>query len=281
MYKFDCGSGYGAYSSTSTRSCPTTDNGVRAVKGTIKDKDNGEREYTANVTVNNVAPHITNVTASNTFAGPLVFMSSSIATYFTDPGSADTWTNLLTFSDGGSETGLSSNPAVFSAQGGDAYKFTLTHNFVTPGCKTVTSKVTDDDGGFDTFGPTPVNVGTGEFLPPVTNTPVTNQLKNGQVLPVKVKLTDCNGVAITNLNPAIALKKGDLTSVNDDTITPITPPSVSNADTTGFMRTSGDGSYIYNMSVNITLNTDYTLIIYPYGTTSSTQYVAHVIRATK
>jgi hypothetical protein len=276
QHAFDCGSGYGAYGSATSRSCPTTDNGVRAVKGKIKDKDGGERQYTGSVTVNNVAPHITNVTASNTFAGALVFMTSSISTYFTDPGSADTWTNLLNFSDGGTESGTSP-----TAQGGDAYKFTLTHSFATPGCKTVVSKVTDDDGGYHIFGPTPVNVGTGQFLPPVTNTPVTNKLKNGQVLPVKIKLTDCSGAPITNLSPAIVLKKGDMTVFNDDSVVAITPGSVSGADTTGVMRSSGDGSYIYNMSVNITLNSDYTILIYPYGTGTPTQYLAHVIQATK
>jgi hypothetical protein len=146
----------------------------------------------------------------------------------------------------------------------------------------MTSRVTDDDGGFDVFGPTPVNVGTGEFLPPVTNTPVTNKLKGGQVLPVKIKLTDCNGAPVTGLNPAIALKKGDLTSVGDDSVVAITPGSVSNADTTGVMRSNGDGSYIYNMSVaNMTLNTDYTLIVYPFGSGSANQYLAHVIQTTK
>jgi hypothetical protein len=277
QYAFDCGSGYGAYGSSTSRSCPTTDNGTRSVKGKIKDKDGGVNEYTASVNVNNVAPHITSVTATNTYAGPLVFMTSSISTLFTDPGSADTWINYLTFSDGGAETSTT-QPA---AQGGDSYKFTLTHSFVTPGCKTVTSRVNDDDGASNTFGPTPVNVGSGEFLPPVTNTPVTNKLKNGQVLPVKIKLTDCTGAPITNLNPAIVLKKGDLTSVGDDGVIPITPGSVSAADTTGFMRSSGDGSYIYNMSVNITLNTDYTIIIYPFGTGTPSQYLAHVIQATK
>jgi hypothetical protein len=115
----------------------------------------------------------------------------------------------------------------------------------------------------------------------VSNTPVTNKLKNGQVLPVKVKLTDCNGAPVTNLSPAIVLKPGDMTSFNDDTVVPITPPSVSNADTTGIMRPSGDGSFIYNMSVNITLNKDYTILIYPYGATVTSQYIAHVIQATK
>jgi hypothetical protein len=277
-YAFDCGLGYGAFGAASSRSCPTTDNGVRAVKGKIRDKDGGVREYTDSVTVNNVRPIISSVTASNTFAGPLVFMTSSISTLFTDPGSADTWTNLLTFSDGGTETSTSQP----TAQGGDSYKFTLTHSFLTPGCKTVTSRVTDDDAGFDTFGPTAVNVGSGEFLPPVTNTPVTNKLKTGQVLPVKVKLTDCNGAPAIGVNPAIVLKKGDLTAVADDSAVTIPSSSVSAADTNGFMRPSGtDGSYIYNLSISgMNLNTDYTIVIYPYGTVSS-QYLAHVIQTTK
>src|SRR4029079_2167496 len=48
QYAFDCGtgSGYGAFSATSTASCPTTDNGSRTVKGEIKDKDRGLPEDT-------------------------------------------------------------------------------------------------------------------------------------------------------------------------------------------------------------------------------------------
>ena len=218
----------------------TTDGPAQSQTVTITANDGhgGTDTTTFALTVNNVKPTITNVTATNTYAGPLAFMTSAISTFFTDPGADAPWANLLTFSDGGTESGS-----------GNASPITLTHRFTTPGCKTVTSKITDKDGAFDTFGPTPVNVGTGEFLPPVTNTPVTNKLKNGQVLPVKVKLTDCNGDPVTGLNPAIALKKGDLTSVGDDTVVAITPGSVSNADTTGIMRSSGDGSYIYNMSV--------------------------------
>src|SRR5439155_23327454 len=56
QYAFDCGSGYGAFSGTSSATCSTTDNGVHSVKGKIKDKDGGVSEYTASVTVNNVNP---------------------------------------------------------------------------------------------------------------------------------------------------------------------------------------------------------------------------------
>lgn len=118
----------------------------------------------------------------------------------------------------------------------------------------------------------------------MTNQPVTNKLKNGQVLPVKVQLTDCSGAPLNGLSPAIRLMAGDQTAVPDDSAVTITPTSVSAADTTGVMRPSGsDGSYIYNMNVNIPLNTDYTVVVYPYGATppNNTQTLKHVIQATK
>src|SRR5205823_13955887 len=123
------------------------------------------------------------------------------------------------------------------------------------------------------------------FLPPMTNQPVTNKLKNNQVLPVKIQITDCNGVGQNNLVPAIRLGAGDQTTTSDDALVSITPPSVSNADTTGVMRSSGsDGSYIYNMNVNLPkMNTDYTIEVFPYWTsgTPSGPSMRHVIQATK
>jgi len=85
-YAFDCGSGYGAFSATSTASCSTNDNGSRTVKGKIRDKDSGETEYTASVTINNVAP--TGTLGNN---GPKV-EGSAVSVSFTgvsDPSSVD------------------------------------------------------------------------------------------------------------------------------------------------------------------------------------------------
>jgi len=50
---FDCGSGsgYGAFGSDATASCPTTDVGTRSVGGEIRDKDGGVREYRGSVAV--------------------------------------------------------------------------------------------------------------------------------------------------------------------------------------------------------------------------------------
>jgi hypothetical protein len=101
---------------------------------------------------------------------------------------------------------------------------------------------------------------------------------------VKIQITDCSGAGVNNLVPAIRLIEGDQTTTPDDTAVPITPPSVSNADTTGVMRSSGsDGSYIYNMNVNLAkMNTDYTVVIYLYGNGAATgPTLRHVIQATK
>lgn len=225
----------------------------------------------------NEAPHITSFTGSSYFYGPNSFLgnttsASKFSATWTDPGT-DIWTALLTYPDG--------PPLTQTLNGLTTRSFSdVGHTFASAGCKSTSLKVTDDDGGFDT-ATTIANVGSGTFQPPMTNQPVTDKLKNGQVLPVKVKLTDCNGVPLTNLAPEIRLLKGDLTPTNDDATGTITvPTSVSGADTTGFMRSNGDGSYIYNMNVNIQLNTDYTVLVYPYGT-GQPQKLGHVIIATK
>jgi uncharacterized protein len=50
-YAFDCGSGYGAFSSSSTASCPTDSVGTRSVGGKVRDDDGGLTEYRATVAV--------------------------------------------------------------------------------------------------------------------------------------------------------------------------------------------------------------------------------------
>jgi hypothetical protein len=272
-YRFDCGSGtYTAWSAASSKSCPTTDDATLTVRGEIKDKDGGVTAYTGTVTVKNVAPTITSFTGTDTIAGPLVFAPSTFTTQFTDPG-ADTWVGDFTFSDG---TPLDVHVPGFTSG------MTLTHRFLTTGCsRSATVKVTDDDGGSDTASTT-VTVGSGDFLPPVTNTPVTDKLKNGQVLPVKIRITDCNGVATTGLAPSILLKRGDLTDITDNVTDAIQPQSVSSADTTGVMR-AADGAYMYNMKVSVPsadLGTPYTIVIYPYGGSTGPS-MRHKIVATK
>ncbi len=56
-YAFDCGSGYAVYGSAATAACPATGSGSLMVAGKVRDKDGGETEYSATVSVTpNQAP---------------------------------------------------------------------------------------------------------------------------------------------------------------------------------------------------------------------------------
>jgi C1A family cysteine protease len=66
LYAFDCGDGYDPWSITSGTSCQTYDDGILDVKAKIQDKDGGETEYTAQVTVNNLPPQVTIDTETQT-----------------------------------------------------------------------------------------------------------------------------------------------------------------------------------------------------------------------
>ena len=79
QYSFDCGSGYSAFSASNATSCPTVDNGTLNVGGKVMDKDGGVSDYTASVTINNVAP-------TATFNAPAsVNEGSDIALSLTNP----------------------------------------------------------------------------------------------------------------------------------------------------------------------------------------------------
>lgn len=86
-YAFDCGSGYGDWSTTSTASCATTDDGTRSVRGKVKDKDGGVTESAVkSVTINNVAPSATFSAPFSANEGTSVTVSLSDPS---DPSSAD------------------------------------------------------------------------------------------------------------------------------------------------------------------------------------------------
>jgi len=94
-YAFDCGdgNGYGSFSPAGSASCPTDDNGTRIVGGKIRDRDSGETEYTAAVTIDNVAPTASFANTSSTLiagqSATLVFSNPS------DPSAADTAAGFL------------------------------------------------------------------------------------------------------------------------------------------------------------------------------------------
>ncbi len=135
-YAFDCGSGYNSFSSTTTRNCPTTDNGTLAVAGRIRDKDGGISTYTANVTVQNVAPTATFNAPTTVTEGSAVALS---LTSPIDPSSADTTAGFTYDFDCGS--------------GFDGYSSSSTINCPTAddGTLTVGGRIRDKNGGVSEY----------------------------------------------------------------------------------------------------------------------------------
>ena len=136
-YAFDCGSGYGPFSATPSATCPTDDNGTRMVRGQIRDKDGGTTEYTAQVTIDNVAPAVGAITAPLVPVPVTTPVTASAS--FTDPGVLDTHTGVFDWGDGKSDAAL-----VTESNGSGSVSGT--HEY-TAGVYTVTLTVTDKDGG--------------------------------------------------------------------------------------------------------------------------------------
>ncbi|HEU5183331.1 MAG TPA: PKD domain-containing protein [Gemmatimonadaceae bacterium] len=139
-YAFDCGSGYGAIGSTSSVSCPTSDNGTLAVKGKVIDAtiDDLFTEYAANVTVSNADPVVTSLSLPTSPVA--VNTPVTLGATFTDPGTADTHTGEFELGAAGPVL-----PGVIA--GGS---LTASASIAQAGVYTVTARVTDDDGGVGT-----------------------------------------------------------------------------------------------------------------------------------
>lgn len=136
-YAFDCGTGYGAATASSSVTCTPNDNGPLAVRGRVEDGDGGASEYVANLTVANVAPTGVFTTPARVTVGtPIVLGFSS-----SDDASAADRASLRYEFDCG--TGFSPNavcptPAV--------------------GARRVSGRVLDKDGGQTTYGPYGVSI---------------------------------------------------------------------------------------------------------------------------
>src|SRR5207302_537146 len=157
-YAYDCGdgSGYGAFSGSSSTSCPTTDSGSRTVKAKIKDKDGGTTEYTASVTVNNVAPTATLSNDGPIFEGGTATISFSGQS---DPSSADTSAGFQY------ATSCSNGDLSGATYGGSGASASTTCSFADNGTFPVKARIIDKDGGFSEYT---TNVIVNNVAPSVT-----------------------------------------------------------------------------------------------------------------
>jgi hypothetical protein len=157
---------------------------------------------------------------------------------FTDAGSADTHKATIAWGDGSTSTTLV-DPATSPVSGKE-------HTYNGLGPYTITVTVTDDDAGSDNETASQsfhYNVGN-TLLSPV-NADNSSLFKLGSTIPLKVNITDCNGVGVAGLSPTIKMM---LTSSS----TPLTGVdegiSTQPNDTNWVMRGDGSGQYIYNLA---------------------------------
>ena len=118
--------------------CAYPDNGTFTIRGRITDKDGGFTDYLIQVTVDNVAPSVGNITAAidPTAVGTAIQASAA----FTDPGVLDTHTAAWDWGDG-----ITSPGTINEANGSGTASGS--HAYAAAGVYTVTVTVTDKDGG--------------------------------------------------------------------------------------------------------------------------------------
>jgi photosystem II stability/assembly factor-like uncharacterized protein len=118
--------------------CHYPDNGTFTARGRIKDKDGDFTDYTAEVTVNNIAPSVGQIAAP---LDPIqVNTEINASADFTDSGMLDTHTAVWDWGD------TSTSPGTVNETNGSG-SVTGSHTYTTPGVYTVKLTVTDDDGG--------------------------------------------------------------------------------------------------------------------------------------
>ena len=276
-YAFDCGdgNGYSNFSSTSTASCATTDNGSRSVGAKIRDKDGGVSTYTGSVSVTNVNPVIsTNPLSLNGATGTACLSGNTVtlnSVSFTDVGTDDTHTGTVEWGDANDNSDVQA--LTITENNGSGSTNSLQHTY-DPGTYTLTVTITDDDGGASSKTAQVSKLyNMGGILSPF-NTDGSSTFKYGSTVPVKVQITDCAGTPVSGLAPklSVVMVSGNppATSVNED----IT--STSAADSGSVLRYS-DPQYIFNMNTKSSLTPDstatYTAVVK--GTTTTGQVVTN------
>lgn len=132
----------GTGASGGSLSCSAPNDGMRTVRAQLRDKDGGVTEYSAHVSVLNVAPTVTILSAPATISDQDTY---TISFRFADPGVLDSWQYTVNWGDG-----TSTNPGSTSSQGGT---ISASHRYSVNrrgGAKSATYVVTvgvSDNGG--------------------------------------------------------------------------------------------------------------------------------------
>jgi hypothetical protein len=248
---------------------------TRTVTFRVTDSGGLSDTDSATVTINNVAPTVSSVSASSQNA--LVNKNVTFTGTATDPSSADTAAKFFWQWSTDGTNYSPSLPSPFLVP--NTYSNEYTTSFADCGSKSVSAKATDKDLG--TSLPktsSSVNVYNASFSPPVDAAPYVNTVQKGRVIPVKISVS-CNG-NIANLSPSIQLLSGDQSAGNETTADEIETYSVSSADTTGVMR-AADGGYIYNLRVPDVANATYTIRVNAFGGSNASSNMYALLKTRK
>jgi PKD domain len=205
---------------------------------------------TLGVTVNNVAPTVNAFTPSQSSCGVTI---SSVT--FSDPGGTydEPYTGTVNWGDGGGDISLGTVTSPINLG---------THHYAAPGPYTITVKVTDADGdtGSNTASLTVLQTYTVNFLQPFDGSSpshlITNTMKSGRVVPVKLTLyDDCAQAYVTDPNTIVKIyvkANGTGTIGSNDAVETYADAGASNSNTLNFRWTSdstvaGGGFWIYNL----------------------------------
>lgn len=230
-----CSFGTATGSEDATLTC--TDDGAYHVTLTATDAA-GSDERSVDVTVTNARPLIssTSFPTGNLTCGT---DNASLALSFSDPASNDSHVADIDWGDGSTST---IDPATSPLNSAHTYG-TGAHN--------ASVVVTDDDGGVSTASTASVRVNyeTDGILQPINSTGRASLFKYGSTIPVKIKIHNCDGTIVSDLQPTISVKKTSGSTPEGIDETGIF--STSGADTGTNMRFSNDGGiYIYNLATS-------------------------------
>ncbi|KRA31452.1 MULTISPECIES: PxKF domain-containing protein [unclassified Nocardioides] len=212
-------------------SLATDDDADGSVTVTADDGEHDTVSQAFTYLASNVAPTVT-ASASATAA-----CTVSLGATFTDPGTADTHIGDIAWGDG-SSTSLGSVSSPIAA---------TSHTYATNGTFPATLTVTDDDGGSDADSADfATKVTPSAILQPINTTGARSDFKIGSTIPVKIRVTGCDGANVSGLTPTVSLAKISTPDPDGN----VAEESVSAPATNGLaMRWSTtDLQYIYNLS---------------------------------
>lgn len=208
----------------------TDDDVAGSVTVTADDGEHATASMSFSYSASNVAPTV-DASAVATAACTVQLGAS-----FSDPGTADTHSATIAWGDGSADTSVA--PATSPI--GQA------HTYAANGTFTALVTVTDDDGGSgaDSAG-FATKVTPSQILQPINASGAQSTFKIGSTIPVKIRVTGCDGAPVPNLTPVVSLAR-----ISADTSGGVVEEAVTAPATNGLaMRWSAtDLQYIYNLS---------------------------------